>query len=148
MVFNRPRNFSTLQALRSQVNLVEDQRKPIYISVGNMSHAGQATAADKRGSNNSLITAFNPVGLLEGKMMYQGMRESKEANEIEAVMRASLAAPTKMLHDATVNNNKEDETPVVVVRTRQDILAKRATDCGNMSNEERKRSLKALKALT
>ena len=63
-------------------------------------------------------------------------------------MRVNLAAPTKTPYDATTNNNGEDETPAIVVRTREGISKKRVTERGHMSKEENKSSTRALKALT
>ena len=125
-----------------------------------MSNIGQSTAADKRVSNNHLVAGFNPTGISEREVMEWAMRASEETSQMEAAIRASLetgaptktpydapTAPTRTPYDAPTSNDGEDETPAVVVSTREGISKKRVTGRGQMSKVERRSSAMALKAL-
>ena len=77
MVGNRPADHRTVLNLRQAVDGVQHPAGPSHTNIGDMNTHGRTTAADRRVTNNGLLSEYVPVNMTEE----QQLRAAMSANE-------------------------------------------------------------------
>ena len=86
---NRPVH-ATLTSLRRRVDAMQHPAGPSHTIVGDMNVHGRQTAADKRVTNNGLMSAYIPAGMTEEQQMAAVMQQSMNANATNDVTEDEL----------------------------------------------------------
>lgn len=145
-----PPSQDVIRHLRTVVDGVQHPSGPTYTAVGDMRHEGRAsTAASARIANNNLeLSQYQPMSMSEEDMMQQALIASRSfASDARSSISNSFSGSAFTPSDSDVYDTSDD-TPMLIVNTRNHVSQQRRENRAAMSVSERKASATVTAALS